>query len=261
MAETKFPNPNDHLAANYCETTHQASGSRGWRCPSDIVIATYLDGSLSTDHRKRVQSHLTRCEFCRSLVGQIARAQTREAPPLPAGLLQRAIAANNSKSKLLSWKLLPIAASLVIVFTVFATFMIWTGGRVAIPASPMQIAPEIAKASPEPTLSRAIPDKVRKPVFIERSPNVILPRLNSIVAPGEVEFRWKPVPQSRYYQLRLTRSDGDLVWETQSELTGLRLPASIDLTNGTYFVWILAQLNDGQVRKSPAVRFRVVSLR
>lgn len=259
MAETESPNPNGHLAATYCHT-QQVSGRRKWSCPADPVIAAYLDGSLTPDQRNRIQSHVVNCDFCRSLIGQIVRTQRSQDPLLPPGLLQRAIRQTKSQSKHLAWSLIP-AAALMSAVLVFAILMLRTSLRVAIPSPPPPVAPEIAMARPEPLPRTPVPETVRKPVSIEQRPHVISPRFNAAVEPAGIEFRWSPVPQTHYYQVRLTSSDGDLIWETQSEATDLRLPASVDLKNGTYFVWILAQLVDGQVRKSPAVLFRVTASR
>jgi hypothetical protein len=257
MAKTESPNPNNHLAATYGDNTQQGSGRRGWRCPGEGVIATYVDGSLAPDRRNRIQSHLANCAFCRHLIGDIVRAQRAEDLLLPPGLLPRAIAQTKSQSRRLGWNLLPVAATLVITGILFAVLMLRTPSRVTIPSLPGPVTPEIAKATPAPVLGKAVPDHVRKPLSVQVLPNVVSPRLNSIVAPERIEFKWELVPNARYYQLRLTSSDGDLVWESQSEATGLRLPASVDLKNGTYFVWVLAQLDGGQVRKSAPVRFLV----
>jgi hypothetical protein len=159
----------------------------------------------------------------------------------------------------LGWNL--VAATLMITGILFAAFMLRTPSRIAIPSLPAPLAPEIAKVTPAPVLGKAVPDRVRKPLSVQVLPNVVSPRLNSVVAPERIKFKWELVPNARYYQLRVSGSDGDLVWESQSEATGLRLPASVELKKGIYFVWVLAQLEDGQVRKSRPVRFQVTASR
>jgi len=259
MAEIESPNPNDHLAATFSDNTKPGLDRRRWRCPSDVIIATYLDGSLGSDRRNRIQSHLANCEFCRHLIGDIVRAQRCEDVLLPPGLLQRAIAQTKSHPRRLGWNL--VAATLMITGILFEAFMLRTPSRIAIPSLPAPLAPEIAKVTPAPVLGKAVPDRVRKPLSVQVLPNVVSPRLNSVVAPERIKFKWELVPNARYYQLRVSGSDGDLVWESQSEATGLRLPASVELKKGIYFVWVLAHLEDGQVRKSRPVRFQVTASR
>jgi hypothetical protein len=261
MAELESPQPNDHLAATFSDNTKPGLDRRGWRCPSDVIISTYLDGSVASGRRNRIQSHLANCEFCRHLIGDIVRAQRSEDALLPPGLLQRAIAQTKSQPRRLGWSLVPVAATLMITGMLFAALMLRTPSRVAIPTLAAPVAPEIAKTMPAPVLGKAVPDRVRKPLSVQVSPNVVSPRLNSVVAPERIEFKWELVPNARYYQLRLTSSDGDLVWGSQSEATGLTLPAAVHLRKGTYFVWVLAQLEDGQVRKSRPVRFQVTASR
>jgi len=261
MAEIESPKPNDHLAATFSDNTTPGLDPRGWRCPSDVVIAAYLDGSLASDRRDRIQSHLANCDFCRHLIGDIVRAQRTEDALLPPGLLQRAIAQTTSQPRRLGWNLLPVAATLMITGILFAALMLRTPSRVAIPTLAAPVAPEIAKTMPAPLLGKATPDRVRKPLSVQVLPNVVSPRLNSVMAPEGIEFKWQPVPNARYYQLRLASSDGDLVWEGQSEATRFTFPAAVNLKKGTYFVWVLAQLEDGQVRKSRPIRFQVTASR
>jgi hypothetical protein len=70
-----------------------------------------------------------------------------------------------------------------------------------------------------------------------------------------LKFNWKPVLRSRYYKINVVTSDGDLLWEGQTEKSTLHLPSDVVLKRGTYFAWITAYLADGRVAKSSPVRF------
>jgi hypothetical protein len=72
-----------------------------------------------------------------------------------------------------------------------------------------------------------------------------------------VEFRWKPVSGSRYYGVRVVRSDGDVVWEGQTEKSTWRLPSDVALKEDSYFVWVTANLADGGIAKSAPLKFLV----
>src|SRR2546430_11840130 len=68
----------------------RGSPHRGWKCPSDEMIASYLDAVLDSPSRSRLESHLADCEYCRTLVAELAKVQRdREMPSLPPGLMQR----------------------------------------------------------------------------------------------------------------------------------------------------------------------------
>jgi hypothetical protein len=119
-----------------------------------------------------------------------------------------------------------------------------------------------ATRSPSPIGTSANPQKFAHEV--EETPSADLfrgvsPR-RSIVEDGG-EFRWKTVPHSRYYEIHVVTSEGDLVWEGQSEASVLRPPADLRLNDGSYFVWITAYLESGREAKSAPVKFSLASSR
>jgi hypothetical protein len=65
------------------------------------------------------------------------------------------------------------------------------------------------------------------------------------------------MPQSRKYEVRVVRSDGDLVWEGQTDKSAVQVPAEVTVKEGSYFVWITAFLEDGHTAKSAPVHFLV----
>jgi len=65
------------------------------------------------------------------------------------------------------------------------------------------------------------------------------------------------ISHARSYEIRIVASDGDLVWEGQTETSSLRLPPGVALKDGSYFVWITAYLQDGRSAKSSPVPFLI----
>ena len=92
-------------------------------------------------------------------------------------------------------------------------------------------------------------------------PSVIFPKPDSVVTHGQLEFKWKPVPRSRYYELHVVTPEGEPVWEAQSEAPFLKVPSDVTLRDGSYFVRISAYLDDGRVQKSAVTRFQVAASR
>src|SRR5258705_13615115 len=89
----------------------RGSPHRGWKCPSNEIIASYLDAAVDSTKRSRLESHLADCEYCRTLVAELAKVQRdREIPSLPPGLMQRAVAFVPAKSTRMHWGWLPAAA-------------------------------------------------------------------------------------------------------------------------------------------------------
>jgi hypothetical protein len=73
-----------------------------------------------------------------------------------------------------------------------------------------------------------------------------------------VEFRWKALPESLFYELSLVTEEGDLVWEERFEETHASLAEDVEISPGRkYYVWIRAHLPEGKTLKSRAVRFNV----
>jgi hypothetical protein len=235
---------------------------RGWKCPSDERIASYLDAAVDSPSRSRLESHLANCEYCRTLVAELAKVQRdREMPFLPSGLMQRAVALVPPKSTRMHWLWAPAAAMAGMAFVVIVAIALRGPELRVIPSRSTPAAPVIAKSEPAPTRSAPVNEVVRKPSSGDLLPSVVSPRRGSIVERERLEFQWKTVPHSRYYEIHVVTSEGDLVWQGQSEGSVLQPPADVTLTDGPYFVWITAYLENGREAKSVPVRFALDSSR
>jgi hypothetical protein len=79
-----------------------------------------------------------------------------------------------------------------------------------------------------------------------------------VIPRGSLEFRWRQVPRSLFYDVRLATAEGDLVWEGQATVTSLRPPGDLQLEGGRkYFVWVRAYLPEGKTVQSRALAFSV----
>ena len=243
------------------ERDGQGLSLRGWNCPGDESIAAYLDGVADVPVKIRIEAHVADCEYCRSLVADVVRLQRSDAAPLPLNLTQKAIALLAPKSRRPRWILWPAAAMAGTAFVVIATFMFRSPQELIMPSPPAPTAPMIAKSEPAPTVRRPDRDIVRKLAPTGLSPTLIFPKRGSVIAREQLEFKWKPVPRSRYYEIHVVTSDGDLVWAGQSDQVVLKLPGDLILKDGPYFVRISAYLDDGRVQKSAPVRFLVTASR
>jgi hypothetical protein len=250
MSDARSPKVNmadEDLTSGYPHGSEgPRSGSRGWKCPQDGVIAAYLDGVADGPVKTQIESHLVDCEHCRGLVADVVRLRRFNAPALPLGLMQKAIALAAPKSKRTRWILLPAAAVAGTAFVVIAALMLRSSQQVIVPS---------------PTLNRPDRDVVRKLAPSGVLPTLIFPKRDNVVTREQLEFKWKPVPRSRYYEIHMVTSEGDLVWHGQSDRAVLRFPDDLILKDGPYFVWISAYLDDGRIQKSSPVRFLVAASR
>ena len=234
---------------------------RGWRCPGEGVIAAYLDRVVNDADRSRIESHLADCEYCRSLVADVVTTQRSDPPAMPLGLTSRAIASIAPGARRGRWILLPGAALAGVAFVVIATVMLRSPQQLIGPAPSAPSAPVIAKSEPPSTVSHPVADVVRKVTSAVVLPSLIFPKPDSVVTHDQLEFKWKPVPRSRYYELHVVTPEGEPVWEAQSEAAFLNVPSDVRLRDASYFVWISAYLDDGRVEESAVIRFQVAASR
>ncbi len=54
-----------------------------WACPSDDVIAAYVDGAPPAEGRIELEVHLAKCERCRSAVAGVVKLQREIDLPVP----------------------------------------------------------------------------------------------------------------------------------------------------------------------------------
>ena len=251
MAEENFP-------AMQTKTGQNLS-SRRWMCPDDQTIAEYVDGVLRQDRRARLEFHLAKCDRCRLIVSDVVKLQREVKLPIPPfEIAQKPVRFAPTVSARFIWIWAPAAAVAVIVLSTITISLLREPQHVLVLSPPTPSAPMIAKS--EPVLPRNPPrhEILRKPELREALPLILSPRQDSIVIPERLEFNWKPVSGSRYYEIRVVRSDGDLLWEELTEKSALHLPSDVVLKGGgSYFVWITAYLADGRVAKSSPVRFVV----
>ena len=231
---------------------------RRWTCPDDHTIAAYVDGALLQNSKARVELHLAKCERCRLIVADVVKLQREIDLPAPPSEIGRSMVRFEPPASTRSrWFWLPAAAMASIALIAITIGLLREPQKLQVMSPPTPSAPMIAKAEPVAPPSIPVPEILRKPQVPEVLPVVRFPLPDSVIAGERLEFRWKSVSRSRYYEIHVVTSEGDLVWEGQTQRSVLQLPADVVLKGGTYFVWITANLSDGRVAKSSPVRFVV----
>ncbi len=251
----------EELKAKFREDREEQSrGSRKWNCPKDEAIAAYVDGSVDARARSRIESHLADCGYCRGLVADVVRMKGSDAPAIAVQLKQRAVMLAAPRSRRLQWILWPAVAAGAACVLIVALW-VRSPQQVSVPPpafSPTAPAPTvIAKSEPAPALRQPSGEVERNITASSHLPVLIFPQKNNVLTPQQLEFKWKAIPQSRYYEIRVVTADGDLVWSAQSENLNLKPPSDLELKDGAYFVWISAYVENGPVQKSAPVRFVV----
>lgn len=226
--------------------------ARGWRCPPESELAAYLDGHGSARERQAIEAHIASCEFCVGAVADTVRAASGALAATPPALRRKAeaLAQPPLRSWGWAWAVAPGVACLLIVIA-----LVGRPHRASPPAS----EPAVARlASPPPASQQRVPDQERglAPTSTIR---ILSPERGATLAREALRLRWEPVPHAVSYRVRLATLEGELLWEGRSERPQVEVPSTARIPQGSYYVWVVADLGDGHTVESAPLGFRVAS--
>lgn len=232
---------------------------RRWKCPSDGRVVAYLERRLDPKERSHLEAHLADCDFCLDIIGGLVRQQrTLELPEAAPHLVDKAANALPAKTRWRisrRWMMIPVFTALLVAAVVLLRSL--QPGR----SSPSISATAIEKSRPPVALLQT-PSQPLEEQYVRRlTPvqmvEVLEPQPQWVVRRERLRFRWKPVGDAAYYELRVANSEGDLIWQGQESSTAAQLPADLPVRPGAYFVWVRAFLHDGRTIKSDPVPFTI----
>ena len=206
-------------------------------CPDDYLLASYMEGGLSEQDHGRFETHLADCAYCLDRVGALARAA--ESPAVGAG--------TETIRKRSQWN--PLSPRVTRWAT--AALLVMAVGIIVSRQSPSPVTSTPGASDPKNTVSERFIDKT-SPI-----PEILSPAEGGLVDPQSFVFRWKEVPGSLFYDIRIVSDDGaqvvrQRVWDTQ-----WLLPDEIGLQPGAeYFVRIDAYVSEGKAVSSEHTVFK-----
>lgn len=218
-------------------------------CPEDQQIAEYFDGSLPPREHETLERHLADCRYCLARVGMLQRLeQDPAARRIPENVLVTAKTLRYEPHVRRSRVMPFAAAAAVIVIALGAIYQLLPPSQLGQDALPRMHVDEPSSSLRE---TRTIDPAANGPRFL-------LPSEGMTLAAGENLFRWTPVPDSLYYQVRIVSDVGDLLWQERVDRTEWRLPTGLSLSPGTeYFVRVDAYLTGGKALQSDYLLFRL----
>lgn len=237
-----------------------------WGCPGEEVLAAYMDGVLDDRAKNKTESHLANCASCRSLISDVVAMRRTELVGPPLGLEQRAIALTSPQRRTGRRILIPLTVGSVAALA-FAAVLLRTPKKEISTILPSTVSsvgantPVVAKSEPPSISAPNSSNLVRKGTAFEPVPDLIFPKEGGVLKSRELNLRWKLVPRALYYEIHLVDSEGEPVWQGESQTANATVPVTAAVKDGAYFVWIEARTQDGQVQKSSPVRFLVSSSR
>lgn len=256
---------------------------RGWSCPDEIRLAAYVDQNLSGSERNSVEAHIADCNFCLDQVAFLTKSSAwQDAEEIPAGLLSKArnlVRGKRGKAVNWGWRWAVASAAFTGLVLLVGVVALQRRGRELLPtdqtlvaknsptpAEPVPIV-EPSTLRPKPTPDKQIPKaKSQQPSEVRSDPSAALlpkllsPRDGAAVKREDLEFRWAPITEAIFYDLRITTAEGDVVFEEQTEDTVLKPGSVASLIPGTkYFATIRAHLPSGKTVNSGVMSFRLAT--
>jgi hypothetical protein len=257
------------------------------RCPEDLQLAAYVDGTVDTATRHLLEQHLPDCARCRDEISFLVRANdwpaAENAPPWLITKAEKLIAQPPRKSFAFDWRWVAatVAASFAILFLILFAVRFRTPNPTpqlaGVGASPSNTAvvvnstptPEarnhdlIAQSSPiiRPAGPKHEPSapSIRNSETANGTPNLLAPRDGSSTKRGALTFRWQGIPDAVFYEISIMTVSGDVVVSRQTEGQSLDLTGDLSSqTSARHFVSVRAHMRDGRTIRSRIVSFRVV---
>lgn len=250
---------------------------RGWRCLDEMQLAAYVDRQLGGAGRESVEAHIADCDFCLSQVSFLVQAadwtDSAEFPTPGLGRARNLVPRKSTSTMTWGWRWAAAsAAAACLVLVVFVALRFRTHQVVKAPSGPLVAqqrqpdkVPQTPPAIPRPVPTHSAESPRPEPVapVIRRGaqdllPTVVFPRNGATLRRNELDFRWESLADVVFYEIRVVTAEGDLVLETKTEDTHLRIADDIRLQPGAkYFVSVRAHLREGKTVKSSIVGFRV----
>lgn len=224
-------------------------------CPDEHQLAAYVDQQLIGPERQRVETHLVKCDSCLQQVGFLIKQSSVSTGSVPSSLVQRAKELRTAADAkvIFGWKWASVAAGIA---ALAIGILVWrmrpiSQERPVLVATAQRPAAPVSRDNPTSAEEAA----VRSASSPDSQPIVLSPQPGAIVHASDFTIRWKPVPNSAAYEVRIVTADGDLVWRRRVHENSASPPKQALRPGSKYFVWVRAWLANGKTQQSRAIGF------
>ena len=253
---------------------------RGWRCPDENQLAAYVVGKLDDSKRKSFETHVADCRSCLSAVAFLAESAERtDFEAVPSHVLSRARNLVSAKPPTVwrwRWAMATAAAACVILIVALIALRFRAEQTPTLSSGPLvaqehQPQPPLVQPLPTTQSPRATPtSSIQRPKSTEAQapsirggagelkPMLVIPREGALLKRDQLQFRWKPVSEASFYELKVVTDEGGSVFQGRASDSQLKLSDDVALQPASkYFVTVVAHMPDGRTVRSNPVSFRL----
>jgi anti-sigma factor RsiW len=205
-------------------------------CPPEQRIAAFVDGALSAAERAELQQHVDRCAACFDLVATVSAQEQQPPPKVDQSLIEAALGRHRPVSAVL--KVVPAltAAAALLVAVVW-----W---REPVTDRDVAAPPVVTKAPPDSDTRSTALDGV----------HVEQPADGDLVG-GKPEVRWSAPPEAVAFEIVVTSSAGDVLWQRRVAGSSRSARVEVALPDGKpYYLWVAAVLPENRRLTSNVVK-------
>ncbi len=215
-------------------------------CLKPEMLNSFLSNQLTSVEREGIESHLSVCAACRVRLVELHQdiKSSSETHAAPRSLKRKALRIPDAGGRTGWGRLLelrqyatPALAAIVLVVIGVGGLVVWQARR--------------------DSERRTAGDQLREETRPSTAPQLVSPGPGEVIKPGEVEFRWSPLPEAQSYTFVLLDQQGDVITSRQTINARLVVNTSMpELTRGrNYFWYVQARLKDGTSVESKPSKF------
>jgi len=223
-------------------------------CYDDITITTHIEGQNTRKERKKFYRHVTRCDVC---LDRLMAVDSLLSDLKSEGLLTKKDTLWASLGKLISLNTALIEQKLRSVWQI-----LMKPGPVYRWAAVILVLSFISLLVLKPDYSEEMPIQTRESDsdVIGTEIQLLYPANRAIIKIDKPEFQWSQTSINSSFHFLLLNSNGDIVFESNTSDTNMKLPIDIHLQPAmTYFWQVEAHFEQGFSITSDMISFTYVS--
>jgi anti-sigma factor RsiW len=205
-------------------------------CPPEQRIAAFVDGALSAAERAELQHHVDRCAACFDLLATLSAQVQQPVPTVEQTLREAALGRHRQLAR--AYRTVPALAAAAALVVAVVWWRQPAGDRM-VPLT------TVATQAPADSGTRS---------FGSGGVHVEQPVDGDLIN-GKPEVRWSAPTDAVAFEIIVTSSAGDVLWQRRVPGTSRSARVEVDLPSGKpYYLWVAAFLPENRRLASNVVK-------